>query len=249
MWIHETHCAPLPTGPAGAEAEWQQHLLQRAASRMLHHADPDRDGPHARIEGRLARRFPRNAQVRQEVVAGTVALREPAVRAGAVVADRRRRHEGLRLRVGHRLGQQLRRIHPARPQAFLLPGRPAPANHVLARQVDHHVARGHCGAHRLRFPGDVTLRPAAYDPDCVSLPFEPCLEPRPDESGSPRQQSRHLLLPAPACCLWSSRTSLPIQSPYRLPGTIIGPLRKHRHCSGRFACPLLSPVRVFSYSP
>ena len=125
----------------------------------------------------MPRGLPVGAEPCEEVAAGTVAGREPALRADAVVPDGGGGDEDPWLRIRNGLGELPRGVDAAGPQHDLLPRRPPPPDQVLAGQVDDGVTLGCRGPDRVRFPGDVSSGTAAHNPHRVLRTFEPGPEP------------------------------------------------------------------------
>ena len=110
----------------------------------------------ASVAGRVSR-FPRDADLGEEVVAGRALLGEDLVAAVAVVPDRRRRHEHLRLALPARDRAREHRgaAHAAVADALLLLVGPALLADALAREVHDRVdtfERGRVDAPRVRDP-------------------------------------------------------------------------------------------------
>src|SRR5205823_3107272 len=128
---------PASDGTAGAEAERQQHLLQRAAALVEHDAEPQNDQARERL--RLASGgLPLFSELREEAAAARRRLVGGLVAEEAVVADGGGADERARLaRIrAHRLDQRTRRVEAARDQPLLARWRPTPLAHVLAREID-----------------------------------------------------------------------------------------------------------------
>ncbi len=167
--IQDTYWRPLGDRPAHAQLEGRQHLGQRAALAVEHHAGAHLRHPHAQAPGRVGLALPSGARLREEVPARGRVLVDRLVAASAVIADRRAAHQRLRALAGRQRfdaeHQVARPEHPAvadRPLGLIAPA----LRDVLARQMyDGIDARQRRPGSRfsLRVPSDRLDRPAACE--------------------------------------------------------------------------------------
>ena len=134
----------LSHDPSKADPEWCEHPFERPAIAAENDADPQVDDPDTGLGGGSGCRLPGLADVGQEPLTRRRGLGQLLVPAVAVVADGRRRHEHVRLRIelGDRLRDEPCAIDAALANPVFHRSAPAARGDVFSREVHDSVNTG-----------------------------------------------------------------------------------------------------------
>ena len=136
---------PIAESASNTKFEYWQHFGQSATGRRHYDAHSHLHGANTSIGGGLAGLLPFARQVCREALAGAALLAQNFISSIAVIPDRGRGQEDLRLGFGmdQCSGQTAGSWNAAFAKAGLLARGPAPGN-VLAGKMDYGIEARHC---------------------------------------------------------------------------------------------------------